>query len=388
MKKISLISALLLCVLGLSAQVRFEYDVRFDLRFDNREYDTHSSFQPSLTMFGARLEPTVGFSATAGKTSHQLMAGVDVLKEFGTSDKEILWNLQLWYRFGISFKHSDFSITAGVMPRRFSKGEWSQAFFSDYYTFHDNTIEGIIFSWDNPAYHFELGCDWNGLLKGARREEFFVFTSGSYTPLKWLKLGWEAYMHHYSCSEQAWGVVDDILAEPYMSFDFAPFAGVQNLSLRAGWLQALQRDRKFVGNFTAPYAGEIVATVQNWGVGISNRFVAGKNLQPYWYCKDDTQQIYADGLYHGDPFYQMADPGKSLWSSSCPSTTAEIPSGLYDRLEIYYAPQIVKGLSIKASVFFHFHRKQYSGTNQVVSIVFDLHDLMEGINAGKLKSGQ
>ena len=120
MKKISLISALLLCVLSLSAQVRFEYDVRFDLRFDNREYDTHSSFQPSLTMFGARLEPTVGFSAMAGKTSHQLMAGVDVLKEFGTSDKEILWNLQLWYRFGMSFKHSDFSITAGVMPRRFS----------------------------------------------------------------------------------------------------------------------------------------------------------------------------------------------------------------------------------------------------------------------------
>ena len=72
----------------------------------------------------------------------------------------------------------------------------------------------------------------------------------------------------------------------------------------------------------------------------------------------------------------------------CPASTFDIPAGLYDRLEIYYAPQIIKGLSIKASVFFHFHRKQYSGTNQVVSIVFDLHDLMEGINAGKFKSGQ
>ena len=386
MKKVSLISALLLCVLSLSAQVRFEYYVRFDLRFDNREYDTHSSFQPSLTMFGARLEPTVGFSAKAGKTSHQLMAGVDVLKEFGTSDKEILWNLQLWYRFGMSFKHSDFSITAGVMPRRFSKGEWSQAFFSDYYTFHDNNIEGIIFSWDNPKYYFELGCDWNGMVKASRREEFFIFTSGRYMPFKWFKVGWEAYMHHVAASEDVWGVVDDILAEPYLSFDFAPFAGVQNLSLRAGWIQALQRDRRMVGNFVFPYAGELVASVQNWGVGICNRFIAGRNLQPYWYCTDASGQMYGSALYNGDPFYQLADPGKYAWG--CPASTFDIPAGLYDRLEIYYAPQIIKGLSIKASVFFHFHRKQYSGTNQVVSIVFDLHDLMEGINAGKLKSGQ
>ncbi|MGN0191154.1 MAG: hypothetical protein ACI39U_05810 [Candidatus Cryptobacteroides sp.] len=387
MKKTALISAFLFCCIGLSAQVRFEYDVRFDLRFDNREYD-RSGFQSSLTMFGARLEPTIGFSAEAGKTRHELMAGVDMLKEFGTSDKEILCNLQVWYRFGMPMGETYFNIAAGVLPRRFSKGEWSQAFFSDYYIFHDNSIEGIIFSWDNPKYYFELGCDWNGMLKESRREEFFIFTSGRYMPSKWFRLGWEAYMHHYSCSEQASGVVDDILAEPYVRFDFAPFAGIQDLSLKLGWIQSLQRDRKFVGNFVAPYAGEVIATVQNWGVGISNRFVAGRNLQPYWYSTDDTGQIYASGLYHGDPFYQMADPRSSNWTSTVPATTSDIPSGVYDRLEIYYAPKIVKGLSIKASVFFHFHRRQYSGTNQAVSIVFDLHDLMQEINARKLNSGQ
>ena len=61
-----------------SAQARFEYDVNFDFRFDNREYD-RSGFQNSGTLFGARLAPSVGFSAGLGGASHRLMAGVDAL---------------------------------------------------------------------------------------------------------------------------------------------------------------------------------------------------------------------------------------------------------------------------------------------------------------------
>ena len=59
--------------------------------------------------------------------------------------------------------------------------------------------------------------------------------------------------------------------------------------------------------------------------------------------------------------------------------TSDIQRGLYDRLEIYYAPKICTGLHLRASVFFHFHWKQYSGTNQMVSLVFDLNELMNAV---------
>ena len=61
-----------------SAQIHFDYDVNFDFRFDNREYD-RSGFQHSQTLFGARLAPSVGFNASLGNTTHRLMAGVDAL---------------------------------------------------------------------------------------------------------------------------------------------------------------------------------------------------------------------------------------------------------------------------------------------------------------------
>ena len=56
-----------------SAQIRFAYDVNFDFRFDNREYD-RSGFQSSVNLFGARLAPSDGYDARVGNVSHRLMA--------------------------------------------------------------------------------------------------------------------------------------------------------------------------------------------------------------------------------------------------------------------------------------------------------------------------
>ncbi len=360
--------------------MRFDYDVNFDFRFDNREYDTHSGFQPSMTLFGARLAPSVGFSAKLGKTAHRLMAGVDALKEFGTEDNEIRCNLMFWYQFGMNFGKTDFRIAAGLLPRSFSKGDWSPLFFSDRLKFYDNRFEGIIFSWERPKSYFELGCDWLGVQNGTRREEFMIFTSGKWHPVKWLKAGWDAYMLHYACSEVVRQVNDNFLAEPYVTFDFAPLAGIQELSLKSGWIQALQRDRDNIGHYVAPYAGEFIATVQHWGAGVRNSFVIGKNLMPYSRHIDAAGVSYGDGnFYKGDPFYELIDPRLEEWRDVGDGTTAEIQSGLYDRLEIYYAPKICDGLHVRASLFFHFHKGGYSGTNQTVSLVFDLNELMRAL---------
>lgn len=364
-----------------SAQkIGFDYDVNFDFRFDNREYD-RSGFQNSQTLFGARLAPSVGFNAELDKTRHRLMAGVDALSQFGTSDKEIRCNLMFWYQLGMNFGKTDFRLSAGLLPRSFLKGDWSPLFFSDYLKFYDNRFEGLLLSWERPKSYFELGCDWIGMAKGVRREEFMVFSSGRVRPLKWLKVGWEAYMLHYACSELVLEVNDNILAEPYLTFDFAPLTGIQELSLKGGWIQTLQRDRVNVGHYVAPYAGELVATLQHWGAGVRNSIVVGRNLMPYSHHIDASGVPYGGNFYLGDPFYELVDPNWEDWTDVGTGNTSDIRHGLYDRLEIYYAPKICAGLHLRASVFFHFHRRQYSGTNQMVSLVFDLNEMMSAIRA-------
>ena len=54
-----------------------------------------------------------------------------------------------------------------------------------------------------------------------------------------------------------------------------------------------------------------------------------------------------------------------------------------DYLEIYYGPKICAGVHLRASLFFHFHSRQYSGTNQMVSLLFNLNELMEAVRSGK-----
>ena len=63
----------------------FVYDVDFEMRFDNREF-YRSAFTPSMTIFGARLTPRLGLAfGESNGAQHRLMAGVDVMKDFGAS---------------------------------------------------------------------------------------------------------------------------------------------------------------------------------------------------------------------------------------------------------------------------------------------------------------
>ena len=90
-RNISALLALLLLSAGLYAaepmkdKVSFAYDVDFEMNFDNREF-YRSAFSSSMTIFGARLTPSVGVSvAQKNGFNHKVMAGIDVMKDFGAS---------------------------------------------------------------------------------------------------------------------------------------------------------------------------------------------------------------------------------------------------------------------------------------------------------------
>ena len=119
------------------AKVRFVYDVNFEYDFDNREFDKGNElFTESATLFGARLTPSIGLSAGQdGRTTHKIMIGIDVMKEFGKRPVNIdgspeadkgLENTRLFREmtlyYGIDSRLGRWNVKgyAGMFPRYFS----------------------------------------------------------------------------------------------------------------------------------------------------------------------------------------------------------------------------------------------------------------------------
>lgn len=374
--------------------VRFAYDVNFEMNFDNTEYRT--SLYPSMTIFGARLTPAVGLSVgQANGMRHRLMAGIDVMKDFGrnpvgpeqiavaegesasnpeASTRQNNWNLfgeiLLYYRWDASFRKTDLTMTAGIFPRS-TAATYPRAFFSDSHCFYDNNLEGILFQFKRPESYYEVGIDWMGMFGKYRRERFMLFSSGKSRIKPYLSLGWYFTMYHYACSEVATGVVDNVLANPYVNFDFALWTPFQKLSLTLGWLQGAQQDRKLVGKYVFPCGGEAEFEIRKWNVGIVDRLFVGRNMMPYYDTLDPGGYKYGADLYPGDTMYRLHEDGNV---SSL---------GIYDRLEVYYEPRIASFLDLHIELAVHFHSTGYSGFQQRLSLIFNLQNLLGSSRSGK-----
>ena len=364
-------------------KVSFAYDLDFEMNFDNREF-AKSRFTPSMTIFGARVTPAVGLSvAEQDGTLHRLMAGVDVMKDFGASPvseliaggqtAETARNLNnlglfrevsLYYNLRKKVSKVDMELYVGIFPRSAMGGSYSQAFFSDSLKFYDNNLEGLLLTFRRPKAYFEVGCDWMGQYGTARRERFMIFTAGEGKVLPFMSLGYAGYMLHYANSVQAKGLVDNILLNPYACFELAEYTGLQKLSFRLGWLQAIQRDRAYEGGFVHPFGGEFDQEVRNWNVGIHNKMFYGTDMMPYYNNFDNAGLMYGAQLYFGDPFYRVHDDGAT-------------GAGFYDRLEVYYEPKLSDWLDLRVSAVFHFNGTRYSGCQQVIGLRFDLHELLQ-----------
>jgi hypothetical protein len=268
--------------------------------------------------------------------------------------------ITLYYRLDKQTEKTGLQLYAGIFPRRSSEGSYSDVFFSDSLKFYDNNLEGILLKIRRPKAYWEVGCDWMGQYGDVRKEKFMIFSSGQSRITSFFNVGYSAYMYHFAGSRKARGVVDNILLNPYLSFDFGKQLGFQELSLRLGWIQAMQHDRVFVGHYVFPCGGELDLGIRKWNVGIHNRFFYGTDMMPYYNSLDAGGDKYGDRLYFGDPFYRIHDGG------------AEVP-GAYDRLDFFYEPFSGKFLTLRLSARFHFHGSHYSGCQQVVSLKFNLN---------------
>ena len=365
---------MLFTVLAASAQVRFVYDVDFEMNFDNREF-YRSDFSNSMTIFGARLTPAVGLQKfTSDSASHKVMAGIDLMKDFGAAPvSELLTggktdetlsrqnNLSLFREITLYYNLEDkvgdtgVSLYAGIFPRNRMEGIYSQAFFSDSLKFYDNNLEGLLVQFHRPKANFEVGCDWMGQYGKARRERFMIFSSGEGVVAPLLTFGYSGYMYHFANSQQVKGLVDNILINPYARVDLAEKLDLQKLEVTLGWLQAFQHNRKHVGHYVFPGGAHLDLEVSKWNVTVNNMLYCGSNLMPYYNSVDEGGFKYGAELYLGDPFYR-------IYNDNTPRT------GLYDRLEVCYEPSVGNTFKIKVAAVFHFNNFHYSGCQQVVGI--------------------
>ena len=349
---------------GQKETVRVAYGVDFEMNFDNREF-YKSSFSESMTIFGARLTPTVGLTIQKEEgTRHSVMAGIDVMKDFGSQEtaKDLLKEPTLYYKLEKDCGKLDLELYAGIFSRKNTEGKYSEAFFSDSLKFYDNNLEGLLLKFRLPKSYFEIGCDWMGQIGQTERERFMIYSSGEGKIADFLSLGYSGYVYHFAGCYEVRGVVDNILVNPYARFDLAKYTDFQTLSFRLGWLQALQNDRRNIGQYTRPYGAEFDFEVRKWNVGIRNSLIYGRDMMPYYNRADAGGYKYGTRLYLGDPFYRVHDDGTDGF-------------GTYDRFEVFWNPYVSTLLDIKVRALFHFHGSHYSGTQQVVTIGFNLDRL-------------
>lgn len=327
-----------------SLKTAFKYEADFEMYFDNREYNSHSPY-PSKTIFGASVSPRIGFSVNS---RHSVMAGVEIQKQFGGEFSDILDGISLYYNYDDG-RHK---LYAGVFPREKMAGKYSRAFFSDSLNFFNQVIQGVLYRYSETIrsgwdINVEAAVDWMGKYSKDERERFMIFSSGKFSK-KIFTIGYNAYLYHYACSESVTGVMDNILLYPYLDVDFGVFAGLQSLSLHAGWLQSFQNDRKHGDGYLFPGGAEIGLKIKNWDVSLTNTAYIGSNIMPFYNVADDIGIKYGDDLYFGDRYYSMS-------------------GGFYDRLELAYERGFFGFLSVKAALVAHFS-KVYCGFQQMLVV--------------------
>jgi len=341
----------------LSARNRFswEYDADFQLIFDNREFaPSGGAFIPSGTMNTAVFAPTVGFSVQQSRqVHHRLAVGVELAHDLGVRTWEgLATEPVLFYDVHVQTEKGVFEGLAGVFPRRYLEGDYTEALFSGMYRNTDRYVEGLFLKWRAKRFYTELGCDWMGQF-GAGRERFQVISFGRWAATEWLSLGWTGSFYRYGASATTRNVVDNHLLEPWIKMDFSQRTSWQELSVQLGALASYQHDRAQSSSPFLPYGGELKLTARRWNVGVSNITYLGRDLMPYFRETDPSGAIYATSLYFGTPCY----------------------SGFYDYAEVAWIPQISHYLFLRVAAKFHFGQGGFLGWQQQFSLRFNLDAL-------------
>lgn len=342
----------------LSGRNRFswEYDADFHYIFDNREFAySDDAWIPSGTMHTLVFAPTVGFSIQQSRrVHHRLTAGVEFAHDMGSHTwADLAREPLLFYDVHVQARRGVFEALAGIFPRRYMEGIYSEAFFTGMFRNNDRNLEGLLLKWRAQRFYTELGLDWMGKYGPQTRERFQIVSAGQWHAAWWFSLGWTGSFFHYACSGQAQNVVDNHLLEPWLKMDFSRRTSWQELSAQLGGYVGYQRNRIREAQPRLPFGGELKLTARRWGVMLQNTTYFGGNLMPYFRDTDPAGLPYATNLYFGSPFYE----------------------GFHDLAELAWTPQLTHYLSLRLAARAYFGAEGFRGWQQICSLRLSLDAL-------------
>ena len=276
---------------GLAGAQKFLYDVDFVLNFDNREIN--HSYEPSGTLFGFRLSPSVGVGLQDSLGgSHRLIAGVSYLQPCGADWKHVKVYPTAYYHYS----RRGFEMHTGFVPYSELRQALPDYLRSDSLAFAYPNVQGTVFQYHSRHGYVMALCDWRGMMSRDTREAFRIVGGGRFQH-QWFYTGGYAQMNHLSHNaDTITGVCDDILFNPLIGANIGQYTPLDSLSVQVGYLGSLQRDRK--AGFTYWCHGMQADVCLVWRfIGFRNILYVGQNQMPLY-------PQYGQLLNQGDPRYQ------------------------------------------------------------------------------------
>jgi len=347
--RLILLFSLLLLFTPLTRGVEPTWEIDFSSVFDNREGD--HDVTATKTYFFTNLAPEIGLKFN---TEDRIAAGVVWFQPIGCQWEGHRISPTLYYRH----EGRRWRFSMGMFPRKQLTEEMPGFLWSDSLSYCQNNIRGAMVQYVAPKGYFDAYVDWRGMQTESQREAFNIVFHGQMSPTgNWFNFGGYAQMNHYALQKNPPAdqhIVDNFLVNPYVGADLGRIAGTDTLSVRAGLLMTLERNRaKPDGGWDTPTGFYLEAIWQWRRFGAKNTLYVGKPLFPsYNYPSPEfldnnaphsTEEDIATnpviwspigpGLYQGEPFYQKC---------------------FYDRLDIYAYIIRRKHVSLMASLDFNF----------------------------------
>lgn len=183
------VSMLILSASFMSAQEnknpRLCYNLGFQSYFDNSEFAS-SPYDKSGTLFGARINPEIGFIRSVNGAEHKLILGANFQKNFGDIvgiNKDFLKEFFFFYQTSVPVADDDiFRLYAGVIPSEYRLEEWNTLFYSEKRSWQDPYTEGLMLQYTGEGKGVELSCDWLGMYGASPnvKEQFLISSAAHY----------------------------------------------------------------------------------------------------------------------------------------------------------------------------------------------------------------
>ena len=318
----------------LSTAQSFEWDLRLDTKFDNREYDPlkYVGSVPSITFFSVRVAPAIGLGFVDDNHyghHHRVMVGASYTRDMGAAVSRRTPEPLIYY----NYRSDRYGLWAGKFERRHLIGAYSRAIYAGSHAFYDNVIDGFAMQYTPRRGRLELALDWDGARSASTRESFRILSAGEWNPIdegpfRWLTGGYSFDMYHLASRRSEHdGVVDHILVDASVGAALERvLTWFDRLTVKAGWTGSFDRERSGTNEWLMPGGFTTDVTVQKKKVGIRNMFYHGDPLWSFWHT-------YGSRVYKGDPFF--------------------VVSGINNYTMIYWHPQLFRGVTLRLELGMH-----------------------------------